>query len=1338
MEGSVQDNSPLAALLGREGRALMREYRMTGDTDYLSNSIDIARQALENSYTNEQAIYQNDLSSRLRERYEACGNTVDISEAIELAEQSSQTINDPSLRAVVLNNLATFLSDRFELSQDVDDLERGITAANHALILLSESSTSFKAVCRNTLSIIYGYRYTKFGNIEDLETATRMAQYAVDMTAHDDENLAMFQGNLGICYERRFERLGHPPDLEKAVNYARVTVDSASLDNPTERSLYLKNLSNSMGRRYMITDNIQDLEDAIDYGIEAANLIPDHPRWPELLHNVSLLLEDRFLRQGDMADLDEAIRLEEECITFITGLAREDPRILTHKDQLAVLYGTKYDFSDDMSDLTRSMELAQTTLDAAYIDNGPDMAQFKWHMASGLVRRFERLGAVADLDQALVLAQESLTRVAENDHRRIDLLLDLSDLQYAMYRKSGVMSHFELASTLAREAMSIEVPNGCNRPIRLCALSRRLRERHTVTGSQYDIDESIHLAQSAVGLVSAEHPLSAYCLWHRSLAFETRYRSKGSLSDLEKSIHICQEALAATSLGRFDRFEMLYSLSVQLTLRYEQLEALVDLEEAIQLMEESIAHAPGTHFSRVACLKTLSDQLGYLFERNNDMPTLTKAIGVVNEALGDYTSEDTTKSTLLNSLGLRLRSLYGVTGVVSDLEAAISAQRDAVRIIPVEDPERSIILYNLGVNLADLFRQTKEARYLIEASRTGWMAVNAAPESHPNRAMYLNAVGMLLKEYPHLTNNLLVEGQTSADLFTEGLRHENSPPLDRIKAGKNAFYCYAGHEAWNLAYSVARKVVDLFPLLIPRWMSRDDQEHLLKNISRFTSLAASAALQIDEPPASALQILEAGRGVIAGFTIDLKTDISSLEESHPALYQEYTQLRQRILLPSASSFQCATENIPATVAAKGRRKSLMRPQPHRIMTSCPERAEDLKTLAGLENKIRAVPGFEHFLERQSEQDYISLAGSGPIVVFNATEHRSDAIIITSTNITTLRLTKLYLNHLRVHIPKLIGKNQLSKGAPSTRKKRNQELQDTLHWLWETAVLPVLEELHFRTHIHCPDTPSPRVWWVASGYMGLFPMHAAGDGKGKTTMDYVVSSYISTLQALKYSRERQGQRAHEPGVRMLVVSAPEKAGQPDLNTKVEMQLIKDGLMESVSYSILERPTKGEVLQELPSSHLIHFSCHGETNPTDPSRSALALSPTVEKDASSVLTVRDLAGVDHKKAQLAYLSACSTAENTSDTLLDEVIHIASAFQLVGFPHVIGTLWEIGDRAAVEVSRLFYEGLGRRMNAGSDLSKDIACTLHEALQYHRNSKRVKKTNDVLSWAPFIHMGA
>ncbi|MCJ1251060.1 hypothetical protein MMC30_008291 [Trapelia coarctata] len=70
--------------------------------------------------------------------------------------------------------------------------------------------------------------------------------------------------------------------------------------------------------------------------------------------------------------------------------------------------------------------------------------------------------------------------------------------------------------------------------------------------------------------------------------------------------------------------------------------------------------------------------------------------------------------------------------------------------------------------------------------------------------------------------------------------------------------------------------------------------------------------------------------------------------------------------------------------------------------------------------------------------------------------------------------------------------------------------------------------------------------------------------------------------------------------------------------------------------------------------------------------------------------DIRPKHHDQAQIAYLSACSTAEIKVRNLADESIHLANAFQLAGFTNVIGTLWAADDNAAVEIASKFYEGL------------------------------------------------
>lgn len=77
----------------------------------------------------------------------------------------------------------------------------------------------------------------------------------------------------------------------------------------------------------------------------------------------------------------------------------------------------------------------------------------------------------------------------------------------------------------------------------------------------------------------------------------------------------------------------------------------------------------------------------------------------------------------------------------------------------------------------------------------------------------------------------------------------------------------------------------------------------------------------------------------------------------------------------------------------------------------------------------------------------------------------------------------------------------------------------------------------------------------------------------------------------------------------------------------------------------------------------------------------------------LTVADLISLKLSQCRLAFLSACHTVDNQADNLLDEGLRLGGACQLAGFPHVIGTLWQVQDLYVVKIVRNVYE----RMSGG-----------------------------------------
>lgn len=83
-------------------------------------------------------------------------------------------------------------------------------------------------------------------------------------------------------------------------------------------------------------------------------------------------------------------------------------------------------------------------------------------------------------------------------------------------------------------------------------------------------------------------------------------------------------------------------------------------------------------------------------------------------------------------------------------------------------------------------------------------------------------------------------------------------------------------------------------------------------------------------------------------------------------------------------------------------------------------------------------------------------------------------------------------------------------------------------------------------------------------------------------------------------------------------------------------------------------------------------------------------------------------------------------------EEGLHLAAAFQVAGFAHVIGSLQPADDDACAIVARLLYKHLVGNCDS-VHASGFVAEALHYALSEGYRQMKVRP----IDWAPCIHMG-
>lgn len=264
-----------------------------------------------------------------------------------------------------------------------------------------------------------------------------------------------------------------------------------------------------------------------------------------------------------------------------------------------------------------------------------------------------------------------------------------------------------------------------------------------------------------------------------------------------------------------------------------------------------------------------------------------------------------------------------------------------------------------------------------------------------------------------------------------------------------------------------------------------------------------------------------------------------------------------------------------------------------------ERRALFKQFDDLLQSIRSLEGFENFLRGPSESELRHLAEDGPIIVFNVSDIRSDAFIITTNEIHSIRLPLLTSNFLENYSKRFF--DAINNEDLNRYRHAKVEMNIVLGWLWDVAVKPILDELGF-TQMPCGDT-WPKVWWIGSGLLSILPIHAAGyhdSTPPSSSLDRVISSYAPTVKSLLYAREKV---VPNSAVKESAILVATPSTLPYAETETE-ELRQYFSKMSICTTVMKNQVVEKVLCELPKDAIVHFACHGYVE-DDPSQSRLIL-------------------------------------------------------------------------------------------------------------------------------------
>jgi tetratricopeptide (TPR) repeat protein len=1065
---------------------------------------------------------------------------------------------------------------------------------------------------------------------------------------------------------------GHHLTVVLATQRLERAVRSLPADDPL-RAQCLALLAEPRQVRWQASGSLGDLDELI----EARQAAAAHDQAPEEVavrqHDLANSLRIKFERSGHLADINAAVSAARAALASVSETDALRPRILS---MLGLALWLRFGVSGVVGDVNEGVRYCQEAADTCPLSDEVRPGILT-NLANGLLRRFERLGRPADLDSAVTAIRTAATQ-APADNR--------------------------------------------DRAVMLVTLSNALRFRAELTGDLADLDEAVDAGQQAVA-ANADGRAGGLPLSTAALALLRRYERRGTAADLDRAVDLGWLAVQATKAD--DPMHALYLTNVggSLLRRFQLTGASDDLDASLDANRQAADAAVGVNKPRF--LGNLSNTLQDRFIRTQQREDIDRALAAATDAIKLAPADDANLPSYFNSLAnsLRLRSQH--TGDTADLDTAAEFGERALSRAPAGSPVHAMLLGSLSGTLL-LRGQPTDIDRAVELSR---QAATAAPDDSPVRAAYLNLlIGGLTARFKNQANQ--ADQHDGYDAGRQAVSIATAAAAVRVQAALGWGQLAVEAADWAEAVDAYTAAAELLPLLTARSLARPDQEFQLAQIAGFGPRAAACCLEANRPDL-AVELLEQGRGVLLAQAFGPR-DLTELSRQHPDLAKRFAA--QRNLLEAGAS----------------------------DIETLRQQAREHEAIVA---EIRRLPGFASFLLPPRSADLLRAAARGAVVLVNVSDIRCDALLVTSAGVTAVRLPDLSLESARDRLAQfLIAVGTLmNRGTPADDlDSAEAAVRGVLSWLWTAIAAPVLAELR-PAKPASEDGPWDRIWWCPSGLLSFLPLHAAGDHETcfdetpRTVLDRVISSYTPTLRALLHARRpaesgtadsstaergvtergavargatRSG-TAGDGADRLLLVAMPQTPGFADLpGTPAEAESLQARFaprflaLTGEGTAGQQGATYDSVSAALPGYPLAHFACHAASRLDNPSASFLVLKDYADRP----LTVLSIEQLHLDRAELAFLSACSTAR-TGLRLPDESINLASAFQLAGFRRVIATLWPVDDRIAVRLADRFYQNLQAAGTADS-----AAAALHRAV------RRLRRTHvdQPSMWAAHIHSGS
>jgi len=275
----------------------------------------------------------------------------DIDEAVHYAKGALSIIKPSSdrLRYQVLSNFATYLSARYQWTNDQRDLELGLDYSRQALYVVPDGHSARPQMVQNVVSALTDY-YMLSSHLRYLKEAIKLEEELLSGVQEESAIWSGCRSDYGTCLWLLFQRTLHKEHLKSAIEQTQQALAHPPDENE-EKYVYMRNLAVYCAEAFdrgMSTD----LSIALDHAHNACESKLTSSLQRSAWGCLAAIYALKSKGARDVSDIDQAILWVRKLIIF---LPEDHPKQTRHRSNLGTYYLSRYDISRSKKDLQNGL-----------------------------------------------------------------------------------------------------------------------------------------------------------------------------------------------------------------------------------------------------------------------------------------------------------------------------------------------------------------------------------------------------------------------------------------------------------------------------------------------------------------------------------------------------------------------------------------------------------------------------------------------------------------------------------------------------------------------------------------------------------------------------------------------------------------------------------------------------------------------------------------------------------------------------------------------------------------------------------------------------------------------